>query len=108
MSETLSALHQAVIASPTDRTVRLASADALAETDLSPLLTRAEFIRAQIEYESAGRDMPRLGSLSDQCSQLFEANWLAWWAPVAEAAGLPYPHVAGKRIRDRIGRVGGT
>ena len=108
MSETLDALHRAVIANPTDRTVRLVYADALDESGEPAFRTRAEFIRAQIESESAGHDAHRLDALSQQCSQLFESNWLAWWAPVAEAAGLPYPHVAGKRIRDRVGRVGGT
>src|SRR5262249_500912 len=33
------------------------------------------------------------------------ANWLAWWRPVAEAAGLPAPHVPGKRVRDRVRRA---
>jgi uncharacterized protein (TIGR02996 family) len=108
MSETLASLHRAVIASPTDSTVRLVYADALEESGVSSNLARAEFIRAQIASESAESDARRLGALSRQCSRLFEANWLSWWAPVAEAAGLPYPHVAGKRVRDRLGRVGGT
>lgn len=107
MSETLTSLHRAVIASPTDRTVRLVYADALDETGEPAHLTRAEFIRAQIEYDSSGQDVYRMGALSYQCGQLFDANWLAWWAPVTEAAGLPYPHVEPKRLRDRLGRVGG-
>lgn len=108
MSETLDALHRAVIANPTDRTVRLVYADALDEAGEPAYRTRAEFIRAQIESESVEHDAHRFRALSQQSSQLFESNWLAWWAPVAESAGLPYPHVAGKRVRDPTGRAGGT
>jgi uncharacterized protein (TIGR02996 family) len=105
MSETLAALHRAVIASPTDRTVRLVYADALEETGEPSHLGRAEFIRAQIELDSAASDPDRLGQLTNDAEKLFEEHWLAWWAPVAEAAGLPHPYVPGKRIRDRIART---
>src|SRR5262245_57318433 len=105
MSDTLDALHRAVIASPPDRTVRLVYADALDETGEAVHVARAEFIRAQIETETAKPDAQRLGVLADRCRELFEAHWLAWWAPVAEAAKLPYPHVPGKRVRDRLARA---
>ena len=53
------------------------------------------------------RDLIRRFQNGDQhaYSELFEANWLAWWRPIAESAGLPYPHVPAKRVRDRIARV---
>ena len=54
-----------------------------------------------------GRD-GRAESLREQSVQLFEEHWLAWWTPVAAAVGLPPPHRPGRRVRDRIGRVGGT
>jgi uncharacterized protein (TIGR02996 family) len=108
MTSTLSALHRAVIASPTDRTVRLVYADALEESGEPAHLARAEFIRAQIELDTAPDDKERVEALNDRSAQLFAANWLAWWTPVAKSAGLPPPHRPGKRIRDRIARVGRT
>lgn len=107
MTGTLAALHRAVIAAPADRTVRLVFADALDETGEPAHRARARFIRAQVEAESAGDDPHRLGELTYECSKLFETQWLAWWAPVAEAARLPYPHVPGKRVRDRVARAAG-
>jgi len=103
MSETLHALRRAVIASPTDRTVRLVYADALEETGEPTDLARAEFIRAQIESEGGAFDAARLAVLNDRSAELFEANWPGWWAPLAEAAGLSF--FPGKRIRDRIARA---
>ena len=102
MSDTLDSLHHATIANPSDRTVRLVYADALDETGEPVNVARAEFIRAQIEAENSTEDAYRFGELSHRCGELFEANWLAWWSPVAKAAGLPAPHVPGKRVRDRI------
>jgi uncharacterized protein (TIGR02996 family) len=99
MTGTLAALHRAVIAGPADRTVRLVYADALDETGEPAHRARARFIRDQVETETAGDDPHRLGELAFVCSKLFEANWLAWWAPVAEAARLPYPHEPGRRGR---------
>ena len=94
MSDTLEALCRAVIANPTDRTVRLIYADALDESGDSVQVARAEFIRGQIELESS--DEPS-AQTETRCAELFEANWLQWWAPVAEAARLPYPHVPRRR-----------
>lgn len=108
MTSTLSALHRAVINSPTDRTVRLVYADALEETGEPAYLARAEFIRSQIELDTVGDDDEPAEGLKERCVQLIEANWLAWWTPVARAAGLPPPHRPGKRIRNRSARVGGT
>ena len=105
MSDTLDSLHRATIASPSDRTVRLVYADALDETGEPVNVARAEFIRVQIEAENSTDDAYRYGELSSRCGELFEANWLAWWSPVAKAAGLPAPHVPGKRVRDRIARA---
>ncbi len=48
MPTTLEALHRAVVASPEDRTVRLAYADSLDEAGDAAASSRAEFIRAQI------------------------------------------------------------
>jgi uncharacterized protein (TIGR02996 family) len=100
MPTTLEALHRAVVASPEDRTVRLACADALDEAGDAP---RAEFIRAQIAAEA----VPVADSTHPtrlRASELFEAHWLEWWGPVAAAAGLPPPHVPSRRLRDRIAR----
>jgi uncharacterized protein (TIGR02996 family) len=105
MTATLAAINRAVIASPTDRTVRLVYADALEETGDPVHRARAEFIRAQIEYESAGRDPPRPGRIPDVASKLFEEHWRDWWHLLAEEAGLPAPPNPGKRVRDRVARV---
>jgi uncharacterized protein (TIGR02996 family) len=105
MTGTLDALHRAVIASPQDRTVRLVYADALDETGEPAHVARAEFIRAQIELETLPESAPGHADLLGRSRELFEAHWLAWWAPVAEAAGLPAPHVPGKRVRDRVARA---
>src|SRR6478672_8186529 len=105
MTETLDALYRAVIANPLDHTVRLVYADALDETGVPVHVARAEFIRAQIEMKAAGHDAYRLGQLMYQCGELFGARGLAWWTPIAMAAGLPAPHVPGKRVRDRIARA---
>jgi uncharacterized protein (TIGR02996 family) len=107
MSDTLEALHRAVIANPQDRTVRLVYADALDETGDRVHVARAEFIRAQIELESVPEPHRRHYELAVQCRELFDEHWLTWWAAVAEAAKLPYPHVPGKRVRDRIARAVG-
>ena len=105
MSDTLDALHRAVIANPPDRTVRLVYADALDETGDPVHIARAEFIRTQLELQTATHDAYRLGVLTYRASELFETNWLAWWAPAAEAAKLPDPHVPRKRVRDRPARA---
>ena len=89
MSDTLDALHRAVIENPPDRTVRLVYADALEETGEPANVARADFIRTQLELETVEHDADRRGALTDRASELFEANWLSWWAPVAEAAKLP-------------------
>ncbi len=107
MTDTLNSLRRAVINCPSDRTVRLVYADALEETAEPAHRARADFIRAQIELETT-TEGDRAEELRETCARLFEANWLAWWTPVAEAAGLPPPHRPGRRIRDRIARVGGT
>ncbi|WP_439621534.1 TIGR02996 domain-containing protein [Gemmata sp.] len=100
MPTTLEALHRAVVASPEDRTVRLACADALDEAGDAP---RAEFIRSQIGAEAVpAADATHPARL--RARRLFEAHWLEWWRPVAAAAGLPVPHVPSRRIRDRIAR----
>jgi uncharacterized protein (TIGR02996 family) len=105
MTATLDSLHRAVIASPLDHTIRLIYADALDETGEPVHVARAAFIRAQIEMKAAAHDVFRLGQLMYRCSELFEAHWLAWWTPIAAAAGLPAPHVPRKRVRDRISRA---
>src|SRR5262245_17675106 len=110
MSDTLDALHRAVIASPQDRTVRLVYADALDETGEAVLVARAEFIRTQIELESLEslpETDPRRAAAAVRCGELFETHWLDWWRPVCAAAGLPLPHVPGKRVRDRLARTVG-
>jgi len=103
MLTTLEALHRAVVASPEDHTVRLAYADALDETGEKADAVRAEFIRTQIKLQSVPEPERRPYELSIQCRE-FEANWLAWWRPVADAAGLPAPHVPSRRLRDRVTR----
>jgi uncharacterized protein (TIGR02996 family) len=105
MSEILESLERAVIATPSDHTVRLVYADALDESGEPANAARAEFIRVQIEAENSARDAVRLGELSYRGSELFEQNWLAWWSAIAAAAGLPPPFVPGKGIRERIARA---
>jgi uncharacterized protein (TIGR02996 family) len=105
MSDTLDSLERAAIAVPADRTVRLVYADALDETGEPVNAARAEFIRAQIEAENSADDPYRFGELAYRCGELFEVHWLAWWSPVAAAAGLPAPYVPSKRVRDRIARA---
>jgi uncharacterized protein (TIGR02996 family) len=100
MSNTLDALHRAVIENPADRTVRLVYADALEEIGGPAQLARAEFIRTQLELETLDDDSDQHGQLRSRARELFESNWFSWWAPIAEAAKLPYPHVPGKRRRD--------
>ncbi|VTU01165.1 unnamed protein product [Gemmataceae bacterium] len=103
MPTTLDALHRAVVASPEDRTVRLAYADALDEAGDAAAVARAEFIRAQIAAEAVpAADATHPTRL--RARALFEAHWLEWWRPVAAAAGLPAPHVPSRRLRDRIAR----
>ncbi|MCE9568316.1 MAG: TIGR02996 domain-containing protein [Planctomycetes bacterium] len=106
MVTTLEALHQAIIASPEDRTVRLVYADALDETGDTVDATRAEFIRAQINQEAAPVAMPFHSSVR-RIPELFEEHWPRWWRPVCEAAGLPLPYVPRRRLRDRIVRAVG-
>jgi uncharacterized protein (TIGR02996 family) len=96
MTSTLEALHRAVTADPTDRTVRLVYADALDETGLPADVARAEFIRGQIKLETAPKPDGRLAA---RCGVLFEERWLEWWRPVCEAAEWPEPYVRGKRAR---------
>ncbi|MBA4191006.1 MAG: hypothetical protein C0467_23725 [Planctomycetaceae bacterium] len=103
MFTTLESLNRAVVASPEDHTVRLAYADALDETDDKAAAARAEFIRAQIESKSTGQ-ATQPDPENDRCRDLFETHWLDWWRPVAEAAGLPAPHVPSRRLRDRVAR----
>ena len=105
MSSTLEALNRAVIETPADRTVRLVYADALDETGGAADAARAAFIRAQIEAENTPREERRFVELVIQANELFEEYWLAWWRPVARDAGLPEPHVPGRRVRDRLVRA---
>src|SRR5262245_20811027 len=101
MSDTLEALNRAVIANPADRTVRLVYADALEETGEPADVARAEFIRSQIELQSVPEPERRHYELAIRCRELFEEHWLAWWRPVAKAAGLPAPRARGRRTRKR-------
>lgn len=107
MSDTLEALHDAVVAAPADRTIRLVYADALEETGDPAAVARAAFIRAQIEAEAIPRQDERYAERMVQAIELFKEYWLTWWKPVARAAGLPEPHVPGWRVRDRIAQAVG-
>lgn len=107
MSDTLLALHRAVIDNPADRTVRLVYADALDEAGEPIHSARAAFIRSQIELESLPESDPRRENLAERAQELFDEHWLDWWRPVAAAAGLPAPQRTGralKRARDRVVR----
>lgn len=53
-TDTLTTLYKNIIANPADDTVRLIFADALAEMDREPYLTRATFIRKQVELATIG------------------------------------------------------
>jgi uncharacterized protein (TIGR02996 family) len=97
MADTLESLNRAVIANPRDRTVRLVYADALDETGDPVHAARAEFIRVQIEGEALPESDLRRGTLLALAETLFERHWLEWWRPVYEPAGLPEPHVPGRR-----------
>jgi len=106
MFTTLEALHQAIVANPEDRTVRLVYADALDESGDKADAVRAEFIRTQINQEAAPVVMPFHLSVR-RIPELFEEHWPHWWRPVCEAAGLPLPYVPRRRLRDRIVRTVG-
>src|SRR6185312_1676362 len=99
MSETLTALHAAIIESPTDRTVRLVYADALDESGEPAHAARAEFIRKQVALESMPDGDPEQPTLAARCSELFQDNWIDWWQPVCVAVGLPEPFVPKRRLR---------
>jgi uncharacterized protein (TIGR02996 family) len=99
MADTLESLNRAVIASPQDRTVRLVYADALDESGDPADAARAEFVRAQIGADGLPEGDPRRVALWSRARDLFDAHWLEWWQPVCEAAGLPQPHVPGRRRR---------
>ena len=107
MSETLAALHAAIIAAPTDRTVRLVYADALDESGEPSHAARAEFIRLHIALESLPEGDPQQVTLSARCSELFQENWIDWWRPVCAAVGLPEPYVPTRRLRERVKRLVG-
>ena len=96
MADTLEALNRAVIAAPEDRTVRLVYADALDEAGDA---ARAEFVRAQVQLETLPESDFRHVTLPDRVRDLFDAHWLDWWQPVCAPAGLPEPHVPGRRRR---------
>jgi uncharacterized protein (TIGR02996 family) len=105
MLSTLEMLYQAVIDSPSDRTIRLVYADALEESGLPVHVAHAEFIRAEIELEQAGElrvDHVAHAALRDM---LFEEWAIDWWRPLCLAAGLPVPHVPGRKVRDRMVRA---
>src|SRR5262245_34661500 len=105
MSDTLTALSAAIIDAPADRTVRLIYADALDEIGASSDALLAEFIRAQIAFESLHDDnSPERERLAARCQELFTANWIDWWRPVCIALGLPEPHVPGRGLGSRLKR----
>jgi len=104
MSDTLTALSAAIIDAPADRTVRLIYADALDESGAPSDALRAEFIRAQIAFESLNDDNPERERLAARCQELFAANWIDWWRPVCAALGLPEPHVPGRGLGSRLKR----
>jgi len=104
MTDTLEALHRTIITAPADRTVRLIYADALDETGHPVDRARAEFIRTEIACEGRPHQDPHSSEWHHRASELFERHWLAWWSPVAIAAGLPAPHVPGRRSRHRVDR----
>jgi uncharacterized protein (TIGR02996 family) len=104
MTSTLTALHAAIIANPTDRTVRLIYADALDDSGEPANVARAEFIRAQVELETLADDDPQRARVMSRCDELFAENWIDWWSPVCAAVGLPEPYVPKPRLRDRVVR----
>ena len=55
------------------------------------------YIDAVVEAEALPESDPRRGVLLALAETLFERHWLEWWRPVCAAAGLPEPHVPGKR-----------
>ena len=105
MQDTLAALHAAVIADPTDRTVRLVYADALDESGDPAHAARAEFVRAQIAFEALSEADPARAAGVARCEELFAAHWTDWWRPVCAAVGLPEPYVPKRRLRDRVKRL---
>jgi uncharacterized protein (TIGR02996 family) len=107
MTETLAALHAAIIEAPADRTVRLVYADALDESGDPSNAARAEFVRKHVALESTPDGDPRQAELSARCGELFAENWIDWWRPVCEAVGLPEPYVPTRRLRERVKRFVG-
>lgn len=97
MTNTLEALDRSVVERPADRTVRLVYADALDEAGGPAAAARSEFVRTQVALEAIPADDPRSIVSASRCRELFEADWLDWWRPACAAAGLPAPHVPGKR-----------
>jgi uncharacterized protein (TIGR02996 family) len=106
MSDTLTALHAAIIDAPTDRTVRLVYADALDESGELAHVARAEFIRAQVQLETMVYDTER-AQLEARCAELFAEHWIDWWRPVCTAIGLPEPYVPTRRLGERVRRFVG-
>ena len=106
MSDTLAALHAAVIDAPADRTVRLVYADALDESGEPANAARAEFIRAHVELETLPDADPRRPALAARCEELFASHWIDWWRPVCAAVGLPEPYVPKRRRRNAKRPVG--
>jgi|GEM_PF-3279459 len=104
MSDTLAALAAAIIANPTDRTVRLVFADALDESCDPANAARAEFIRAQIALETTPEANPQRSVLIERCDKLFAEYWIDWWRPVCHCMGLPEPYTPRRRVRDRMKR----
>lgn len=104
MQDDLAALHAAITAAPTDRTVRLVYADALDESGDPAHAARAEFVRGQIALQSLPDDAAERAALVARCDELFAAHWIDWWAPVCAAVGLPAPFVPQHRLRDRVQR----
>ncbi len=104
MSDTLSALHAAILETPLDRNVRLVYADALDETGEAANAVYAEFIRAHVALESTADD-PERAQLASRCEELFADHWIEWWQPLCAALGLPEPFVPKQTRTARLRRA---
>ena len=94
-------LLAAIVADPSDDTVRLAYADCIEEQGNA---ARAAFIRLQIEAERLHPDSNARLALEQQAEALFAEHWIEWWAEVCAAVGLFVPRGRASSIAGRAAR----
>jgi uncharacterized protein (TIGR02996 family) len=97
------ALYAAVLADPDADAPRLVLADYWDEHGEPD---RAEFVRVQVERHHTHPNDRRHEALRRRANELFEGDWIGWWADACLRAGLPLPGVprsAAGRLAARLG-----